>query len=197
MKKAIFFLSVTVICWVISIALCVRFAAKISEKSNQGLAVLEAPGSVIFPIEEVENIALWHNYRDLYGGKTVNHASELPSGFGFELKEMSSGALIPLNPAFANSTYTVGQVSKRELGVFEVMAPGDYELTVTAPPGESRVFSLGPDTFVEDFGSFFFLLAGAGALAFIGLITLILSIVMFFTKSKSKPPVPAPPTYAA
>ena len=51
MKKAIIFFCLTGIFWALSLFFGIRFVKSILEASNADLAKVEAPGSVIFPIE--------------------------------------------------------------------------------------------------------------------------------------------------
>lgn len=185
MKKSILFFCLAVVCWVLAILLLVRFVKVIAEAANSNLAVIEAPGSVIFPIEEAGTVSLWHNYQDFRNGKTVSHPPEVPGGFGFELKELSTGALVPFAPGMGSTTVTGGQTSKSGLGTFEVATAGDYELTVTTPPGESRIISLSEGTFMEVFGKIFGLAGTATLFGLVGFVFLIIAIV-FLVKSKSK-----------
>ena len=141
MKKAIFFFVATAIVWVAAIVMMVGFVKTVEDKTNSSLAVVEAPGSAFFEIEEAGPVSLWHNYKDFQGGQTVNHDPQLPSGFRFELKDMSSGTAVPFVPSKLNTSYSTPSGSKSGLGSFTVSSPGDYELTVTAPPGESRIIS--------------------------------------------------------
>lgn len=190
MKKAVFFFCATAVCWALAGFLTVRFVKTIAEEANASLATIEAPGSVIFPIEEAGQISLWHNYQDFREGRTVREDPELPGGFSFELKEMTSGALMPFTPSIANTNMSSGRLSKKGVGTFAVANAGDYELTVTAPAGQSRVISLSEGTMMESFKSIFGLVGSATLFGVVGLVFLILGIVFLFVKPKPKPPLP-------
>ena len=141
-KNPILFFVLTAICWFLTIVLLVRFVVTIAGKGDSNLAVVEAPGSAFFEIEEAGEVSLWHNFEDFRGGRTVNNDRQLPSGYSFELKELGSSTAIPFMVSKMDSTYTSPSVAKTGLGMFMVTSPGDYELTVTAPPGQERIISL-------------------------------------------------------
>ena len=153
--------------------------------------MVEAPGSAFFEVEEAGTVALWHNYKDFQGGQTVNHDPELPGGFGFELKQMGSATAVPFAPSKMNTSYSTPNVSKSGLGAFTISSPGDYELTVTAPPGESRIISVSQGALMSGFGKLMGSIGGAMLLGFLGVVTLVLGIVFIIAKPKSPPSIPS------
>lgn len=191
MKKAIIFFCLTGVFWALSLFFGIRFVKSILEASNADLAKVEAPGSVIFPIETAGTVSLWHNYRDFHNGKTVGHEPVLPGGYGFELREMGSTVTLPFVPSRIDSNVNGTQVSKTGLGSFEIVKAGDYELTVTAPPGESRIISLSEGSILSLFGQIFSQGFGMMIPGFAGLVTLLLAIVFLVMKPKPKPPLPS------
>ncbi|MGJ8725451.1 MAG: hypothetical protein ACSHYB_12910 [Roseibacillus sp.] len=191
MKKAIVFFVLTAVCWVLSIAMAVRFVKAIAEETHSSLAVVEAPGSAIFEIEEAGVVSLWHNYEVFQGGKTVSNDSQLPGGYSFELRPLGSAATLPFKATGMNTNFTSPSVSKTGLGTFEVSSPGDYELTVTAPAGQNRIISLSEGTMMSGFGKIFGIVGVAIVLGLIGLVTLVLGIVFIIAKPKSRPSIPS------
>jgi hypothetical protein len=190
MKKAVVFFCLTAAFWLIALVLIFRFVKSIPETANENLAKVEAPGSAIFPIEEVGTITLWHNYQDFHNDKVVNHDASLPSGYGFELREMGSSATVPFSPSRGNLNVSGLKVSKAGVGTFAVPKAGDYELTVTAPIGQERLISLSEGSFAESFGNIFGKMLGAIIAGILGFSTLILAIIFLVTTSKAKRPLP-------
>ena len=190
-KKAILFFVLTAVCWLLAIVMMVRFVTTLADESNSSLAVVEAPGSAFFEIEKAGTVSLWHNYHDLHGGVTVNNDPLLPSGYSFELKEMGSATVVPFIPSKMDSHYSSPNVSKSGLGAFAIASPGDYELTVTAPPGQSRIISLSEGSVLSGMGKMMALMGGAVVLGLVGAVTLILGIVFLVAKPKSPPSIPS------
>lgn len=192
MKATIFFI-LTAVCWILAVVFGVRGFQTIVTSVNDNLIVMEAPGTAMFTAKEGGTVTLWHNYIDVFEGKTVANDAALPSGFSFELRPAgSSSVVIPFAATGMNSTMTTGTTHKSGLGTFELPAPGDYELIALAAPGESRVVSLSEGAFMENFGSIFGMIGGSVILALIGVVTLILAIVFLFLKPKEKqPPMPS------
>lgn len=191
MKKAIIFFCLTVVLWALSVALTVRLVGVIKQQENSNLAVIEAPGSVIFPIEEAGTVSLWHNYKDVQNGKTVNNDVELPSGYRFELKKLGSITPETFVRSSMHTNFSSNNASKSGLGTFEVFSPGDYELTVTAPPGQIRVISLSKGAMMEGFGKILGFAGVAIVLGLLGVVTLVLGIVFVIAKPKSPPSIPS------
>lgn len=197
MKKVVLFFVLAAICWLATVISFMRFVQSIKEIGDSNLATIEAPGSAFFPVEVTGKVSLWHNYEDVHGGEVIHHEPQIPHGFAFELKEMSSGVLLPFTPAFADVSTNNGPLSKKGLGSFEITTPGDYELSVTTPPGDSRIISLSKGGFFNDIGKVGFPGLIAAFSGVLGLIFLIIAILLMILNSKARkrnhPPSPPPP----
>ena len=191
MKKAFFFFVLAGLCWIVAILLTVRFVQSIKEEASSNLAVVQAPGSAFFAIEEAGPVSLWHNYEDFQGGKTLSNDPRLPGGYGFELKALGSATGVPFQVATMDTQYNNSTVSKKGLGTFVVPAPGDYELTVTSPPGQDRIISLSKGTMMEGIGKIMGLAGVAALLGLFGVVALVLGIVFVIAKPKSPPSIPS------
>ncbi|MDQ8190780.1 hypothetical protein [Roseibacillus persicicus] len=194
--KAVIFFIITALCWIFAIVFGVRGFKTIVDNVNSNLVVMEAPGTATFTVKEAGKVSLWHNYQDIFEGKTIANDLALPGGFSFEIRPAgSTSVVIPLAPSVGNTTMNNGSTHKVGVGTFELPAAGDYTLTASAPAGETRVVSLSEGTFMENFGGVFGMIGGAVVLGLIGTLTLILAIVFLFLKPKSKPPTS--PAHAA
>ena len=190
MKKAILFFALTFVFWAISIVMSMRLWQIFQEVTNVHLAVIEAPGSAFFEIEDAGTVWLWHNYEDYHEGEKVTNDPQLPSGFNFELKPLGGGTPVPFEASKFRPSGNPPGVSTTGLGTFSVTSPGDYELTVTSPPGQSRLISLTEKERLDGNKEIYILLVGAVVPAFIGLVTLLLGIVFVIAKPKSPPFIP-------
>ena len=191
MKSIICFV-LTALLWVLSGILISKFLKSVSEKADSNLALIEAPNSAVFTVLEGQDLTVWHDYQTIYNGTTISNDSALPGGFSFELKAVGSPHPIPFIGSGMSSSMQVGTTYKSKVGSFSVPGPGDYELVVGAPAGESRLVSVSQGSVLQNFGSLFGLMSGAMGAMIAGVVTLILGFLFLFTgkkKSTSPPPL--------
>lgn len=193
MKKPVVFFCLTGLCWAFALGFAFQFARSMTQTAQQGLAKIEAPGSTFLAIEEPGPVTLWHNFEDFHQGKTVRNDPDLPGGYGFELREMGAASPLPFSSAGMKTTISSPRTSKISLGFFEVPSAGDYELTVTAPTGSSRVVSLSRGTPMQGVAKGLKFLLGVMIPGLAGFVTLLLAIVFLMTKSQTNSHAPLPP----
>lgn len=186
--KAILCFSVALVAWVVAGVLSVQSFNRIVEATTP-LATLEGPGKATFTIDEAGPLKVWHDYATFRNGVTVSHPQALPSGFAFGVSPVGSSTVLPLAASGMSETMNSGPTSKIAVGSIEIPSPGDYEITITAPPGESRIFSLSQGGVFELMGQIMMLLLIAVVLSLVGLLGMIFGIVTLVKKPKATTPL--------
>ncbi len=180
------------VCWAGAIAVGV-FAVLAMLKSFAMLDTLQGPGKTTLSVAEAGVVTVWHDHRTLYEGRTVNHPEDLPGGYSFVMRD-ASGAELPMNRGMS-MTMESGATERVAVGTFELPAPGDYELVISGPPAEPRVFSVGEGTVMGGLGPFFGGFFGAMLLGLAGLGLIIGGIIVLVVARRPALPLPpgAPP----
>ncbi len=152
--------------------------------SFRTIATFEAPGAVTFSVSEPGTVTLWHDYQTLHGGTTIEHPSNLPSGFSFELIDPVRG-MRPMSST-SNATMSSGSTSRIAVGSFDTPDAGDYEIRIQGP--EPRIFSITEGGSMAGLGGFFGGMGFGMVGGFLGFILLIAGVVVLVTGKRQAPP---------
>lgn len=189
--KAVLCFSVALVAWVVAGVLSVQGYNRIVEETKP-LATLEGPGTASFTVTEAGPMKVWHDYATFHQGTSVSYPQELPTGFAFGVSAVGSTTVLPLTTSEMTETMSLGSTSKVAVGTVEMPAPGDYEITITAPPGGSRIFSLSQGGVFQMMGQIMTVFLIAGLLSLVGILGIVSGIVTVVKKPKaSTPPLPS------
>lgn len=155
---------------------------------NQTLLTWEAPGSGTFSIAEAGRVAIWHDHRTFHNGTSVNEAPELPSGVTISMVLADSNQVIPFIGGRSTQTINSGSVAKQSVGSFDLPRGGDYQVTATFPPGETRILSVTDGGLGAVIKHITIGLGSAFLLSLVALVFLILGVLAIFKKPTPNPP---------
>ena len=190
--KATLCFVVTVISLIAVILLVTRLVRVVIEE-NQSLVVFQGPGTATFTVEEAGTVKLWHDYQTFFNDETVSHEEELPTGYRFSSSPVGSSAgssaAVPLVVTGTNERMTIMNTERVAVGSFALPSAGEYEVTVTAPPGESRIFSVSKGGAFQILRQFMMVFIFSFLLALIGISTLVIGIYLLASEPKKAAPL--------
>ena len=145
-----------------------------------------APGSKVFQLDDTGGYVIYHEDPGVIADKTYRVGWGLPTGLGVTLTKKDTGEKIDVGPSTTNYTYTVGSRQGQSIFAFDIVEPGQYEMTAAYDDGSARpqtVLAIGRGfqggIAKGIFGSCF-LLAGASVAA------IIIVIVTLVKRGRSK-----------
>ncbi|MGH7549193.1 MAG: hypothetical protein ACREK3_00380 [Gemmatimonadota bacterium] len=141
------------------------------------------PGSAELQLEEPGAYTIFHEAESVVDGRY--YAAADVSGLAVEVVSAETGEAVPLEPAGANTTYSLGGRSGRSVLGFEIDQPGAYRITGSYEGGS------GPETVLavgQGFGrKLVFTIVGALGIGFLAAgLAIAIAVVTFVRRRRAR-----------
>ncbi len=97
---------------------------------------LVVPGTKVFNFDEQGRYMIYWEYKTTYGGRVYDTKSM--NGLVCALKSASTGEIVRLDDPKFNSTYSLNSREGTLIFMFQIDAPGEYELSAWYESGEGE-----------------------------------------------------------